>query len=298
MKALVTSTTDLCTALDDLGETTWEEMEQGIRTGHPLEEEAITSYNVMRLAAAVPNVQLEKHTKKREAKSGADWEIWAGVSGAFLGLRVQAKVLTCGNVPTPLYKHLYGPKKTVTKQLDALINSAQAAVPPVFPVVVFYNFLGPHPGELQSIPCPRLGCRPTLAGWTVSSAFSLRARLQSKPSKKLCDLADLMVPLSCLFCCDGVSRLKSGQRSLAARLADALEAFWGAGEVRKNGDGLRSLIRPGPTYVERLYKGERADSGFGRRPRQEWRDVARLRELPRDISRVVVIRDDGRSDDR
>src|SRR5688500_17694289 len=130
----------LCDALDELGAATWLEIEQGRRTRHPLEADAITSYHLMRLAAAVSSVRLEKHTKHRESKSGADWEIWVGRSGALLGLRVQAKMLKC-DTRVPEYKALYSSKAKATVQIEKLIASAETAKPRMYPVVVFYNSL-------------------------------------------------------------------------------------------------------------------------------------------------------------
>ncbi len=288
MRAIATSPMNFCAALDELGAATWLEIEQGRRTRHPLEEEAITSYHLMRLAAAVPSVRLEKHTKRREAKSGADWEIWAGRSGALLGLRVQAKMLKC-DTSAPEYKALYSSKATATRQIEKLIRSAEAAKPRMYPVVVFYNSLPSQSDEFSAIPCSRLANAPLLCGWTVASAYVLRDRLANEPSKLLCDLVDVMLPLSCLFCCPRSCPMSLGTEDrLAERLARQLARAWPREEIAP-----AELIRPGPVYAERLYKGESAQSGWDFVPREFRRLMTADREIPKDVSRVLVIRDDG-----
>ena len=57
-------------------------------------ETAITDFNLFNLWLQYPNqVRIWRHSARREARSGADWEWWLGGNGAWLGLRVQAKKL-------------------------------------------------------------------------------------------------------------------------------------------------------------------------------------------------------------
>ncbi len=288
MKAIATTQMTLCAALDELGAATWLEMEQGTRTRQPLEEEAITSYHLMRLAAAVPSVRLEKHTKKRESKSGADWEIWAGRPGGLLGLRVQAKMLKCDS-KLPEYTSLYSSKASATKQIEKLISSAESVVPQMYPTLVFYNSLRLRTDEFSEIRCPRLEDEPMLCGWTVASAYAVRALLLATPSKHLCDLVSLMLPLSCLFCCPSSCWLSNSSREapLAERVAAQFRKAWPGDTVDAS-----SLIRAGPTYAERLYKGEAAGTGWAHFPAKIRRLLTQERELPKGISRVLVIRDE------
>jgi len=61
---------DICDALSQLGTGTWLELKAGLECRQPLDEESVTNYNLMRLASAVRSVIVEKHSKKREWKSG------------------------------------------------------------------------------------------------------------------------------------------------------------------------------------------------------------------------------------
>lgn len=277
MKAIPASLLPLCDAIDQLSEATWLEMEQGYRTRQPLDEESVTSYHLMRLAAAVPSIFLEKHSRRREARSGADWEIWVGRPGGYLGFRVQAKILK-PTTSTAHYASLFSSKAKATTQLETLINNARVGRQ-TFPLICFYNSQLSS-SEVASLGCPRLASQPMLAGWTVASAVAIRNRLKSNPSKRFRDLVPDMLPISCLFCCP---RLRGGgdtRRPFAADLADTIQELWP--DSRQD---LR-IQEVAPVYVERMFKGETVEHGWGR-------SFPKERALPSDIGRVVLLRDEA-----
>jgi hypothetical protein len=142
VKAIPTGPLSLCDALDQLGEAAWEEIELGVETHQLLDEEAVTNYHLMRLAAAVPAVRVEKHSKRREWRTGADWEIWVGRPGGFVGFRVQAKIL---DHRTNRYERLYHRVADRTKQIDKLISSSQSSPRQTYPLYAFYNYSLAYP---------------------------------------------------------------------------------------------------------------------------------------------------------
>jgi hypothetical protein len=292
MLALPSSTLSLCAALRELESITWKELAAGYGCHQRLDEESVTSYHLMRLATAVPTVAIEKHHRGRESRTGADWEWWVGRPGEYLGFRVQAKIL---DPAAHAYNSLYSSTAKALFQVDKLIASAESAVGTTFPIYVFYNYWLRGAPHTPSWPCPRPTAALPSAGWTVMSAYQLRDRLMSWPTKKLWRLSTMMFPISCLFCCDchrfptdarglaraGVDEPDAQSRGLARAVADAAIARWGL-------QHRPVVVEQAPVYVERMYKGEEASDG--------WRgNLAvlrpRSRELPRGVSRVLLTRD-------
>lgn len=282
MLAVPTSKLSLCSALRQLETITWSELKAGYDCRQRLDEESLTSYHLMRLATAVPGIVLEKHHRGREARTGADWEWWVGAPGAYVGFRVQAKIL---NATSLEYGALYSSSKAALVQVNKLIDGAARAPRALYPVYVFYNYWrgGLYPPKW---PCPRPGLDPKSAGWTIASAHHIRAHLARwRPSKKLYFLSECMYPLSCLFCCDCQAALQKVPHSLAASVAQRVQERW----VRdQDEDPGIAIHESGPAYVERMFKGEAAEDG--------WRFLpaalrAGERKLPRGISRVVLLRD-------
>jgi Family of unknown function (DUF6615) len=195
----------------------------------------------MRLATAVPAVALEKHHRGREARTGADWEWWVGRPGLFVGMRVQAKIL---NPSTGEYSSLFSSRATALKQVEKLIAGATAGPRRTFPLYAFYNYWGLIPYGKVTVKCGRLGGEPEPLGWTVSSAHALRERLSVAPSKKFRDLQDLMLPVSCLFCCPPTCGVASASnlRSLGMTIVEAIGKLPGErnGEVYL-ADDLRTV---------------------------------------------------------
>jgi hypothetical protein len=283
MIAVPSSVLQLCSALHQLGQGTWLELEAGIKCSQPLDEESVTSYNLMRLATAVPGVVLEKHNKHREARTGADWEIWVGRRGALIGLRVQAKILKVRDIA---YSSQYTSNRAATTQVDKLITSAETALKRLYPVYAFYNYWGAFRPSSFSQACPRVVSDRSLFGWTLASAYAIRGKLLRRPSKRFYDLQPLQLPVSCLFCCNGACRNEFAQAStsLAARVRDRIRSEWHEGEADQPGPIVHKV---GPPYVERLLKGERLNETGPRWARKELDE----RALPRGVSRLLLVPD-------
>jgi hypothetical protein len=285
MLAVPTSQLPLCIALRQLETITWSELKAGYDCRQRLDEESLTSYHLMRLATAVPAIVLEKHYRGREARTGADWEWWVGSPGAYIGLRVQAKILNAASLE---YASLYSSRKNALVQVDKLIDGATNAPQPLFPVYAFYNYWwssGLYPARWT---CPRPTTDSTSAGWTLASAYDVRDHLASwRPSKKLYDLSRFMYPVSCLFCCDCTKAANDGTGTLAQTVAQRVRTRWVHDRQREQNIMIHEVA---PAYVERMFKGERADDGWQFLP-----PILRPRErkLPRGVSRVLLLRDLG-----
>jgi len=239
----------------------------------------------MRLATAVPAIVLEKHHRGREARTGADWEWWVGSPGAYVGFRVQAKILNAASLE---YGALYATRKSALVQVDKLIDNAAKSPRPLFPVYAFYNYWLPSGMYTPRWTCPRPAADPTTAGWTLASAHDIRDHLASwRCSKKLYDISTVMYPISCLFCCDCQYGTSDGKGALAQTVAQRVRARWVHDRDANRGVTIHQTA---PAYVERMFKGERADEGWqflpsALRPRQ--------RQLPWGVSRVLLLRDLG-----
>lgn len=210
--------------------------------------------------------------------------LWVGGPGAFLGFRVQAKRL---DHRSERYESLFSSRRKLTVQIDKLIRAAITAPRPLFPLLAFYNYPVPTDGEGRGITCPRLRATPHLAGWTVASAREVRNRVLARQSKKCGDYIDLMLPISCLFCCPADCARNPGARpeGLADAVRERLENVWPGAAPRP------SVHQVGPVYIERLYKGEDVLGGWGSMPRALRSSFLGERKIPRDVSRVILVRD-------
>jgi hypothetical protein len=280
MLAVPTLPLKACDALRQLEDITWQELEAGCNCKNRLDEESVTSYHLMRLATAVPSIKLEKHTRRREARTGADFEWWIGRPGAYLGLRIQAKML---NPSSAKYGALLKSGSLPLKQVDTLIKDAEGTRK-CYPIYCFYNYWFQAPHRRPKWPCPRPSQSPSSVGWTIASAYALRDRLRSVGSTKLWDLSDLMYPISCILCCDCslAGERRQGQ-SLASAVAGRIHARWADWSAP-------SVAESAPPYVERLAQSEELSVGWdfpltsGRPDRLS---------IPDDLARVLLLRDIG-----
>lgn len=112
---------------------TWHFIKRGLNIGILPGEETITDKLLIYLAHRHPqNMRIYRLSKHEESKLGADWEWWfhSPSTGAFLGMRVQAKKL---NPRTLRYESLHD-----GLQLKKLIDHAKERS--MVPVYVFYNY--------------------------------------------------------------------------------------------------------------------------------------------------------------
>ena len=274
----------LCEALVQLTAATWLEIGAGEVCWQPLNEEAITDYNLMRLAYAVPSAIVEKHSKRRENRTGADWEWWVGRPGAYVGFRIQAKRL---DTHAKTYPHLFSTKAEATYQIDKLISRAESDVPRRYPIIAFYNYWFSTDRPSADSPCGSFDAVDELHGWTLASAYLIREVLRRTPTKRLAAFRSLQFPVPCLFCCPATCHrfgLDGSETSLAHIVAHRISNRWSdvSADVREP-----SIHEIAPVYVERMFKGERPDDG--------WAEIGLptppARFIPRDLARVLLLRE-------
>ncbi len=284
MRALPTTTTSLCGAFTVLCPSTWYEIKAGVDCGQPLDEESITTYNLMRLATAVPTVVLKKHSRRREGRTGADWEIWSGRPGSWIGFRVQAKIINPGKLE---YAALYHFKAHATKQLDKLIKGSKEGSHSTYPIYCFYNYWDLSIHKRTPPGCPYEENEPELAGWSVLSAFVLRDTLKARLTKKLQHYEPHMYPIGCLFCCRRPCQQSFHQPSNTPRvIAERILRWWGE-RADTDSPRVHSTL---PPYVARMYS-------MVMNRHLEVRSTDARREhgaaIPGDLSRVVLIAEPG-----
>lgn len=127
---------DLCVAFQNQAQSTWcllqtaakqRIVSANVRKGKiaykrvPLSigEETITDLHLLNFAALNdPGIEIVSFTKPAEKRTGADWQWWFGSSGRWIGVRVQAKVIS---LPSRRFKQL---NHRAGKQCADLINGA------------------------------------------------------------------------------------------------------------------------------------------------------------------------------
>ena len=131
----------LCGSFLELSTQTWDRLRAAWQTGLAWSEETNTESLLLALRQRHPNeVKIAAFTKRREAYIGADWEFWIGATGAWIGMRVQAKRIS---LPSLTFAGLqkYRAKKAPQTQIDTLIT--QSARDKLNPVYCLYTYLPP-----------------------------------------------------------------------------------------------------------------------------------------------------------
>jgi len=259
----------LCKDFIDQAKKTWERIRYSELTRIAINEEAITSLNLLDLQRKHPfRIRTRTFTRHQEAINGTDWEWWLGSGMNWLGLRVQAKKLK-PNVRK--YRDIDKTHPVHGRQVDNLINHALNSNPPRVPIYVFYNYWDvnlynpPWLCESYPIDIPMLGCG-------ISHASFVR-NVMNQNSEYLADFAQNMYPWSCLVCCTGYSKNRD---PLPHRSRDfirgALEKSVDTRDDYQN--DLRFVTDDVPFYVGKVLSGER----FTR---------SEMKEIP--VKRVTIV---------
>lgn len=219
----------LSQTLGHLARRTWKLLAQGRANAIQLGEETLTDLNLLHLKAGHPHeVRTHIFKKHAERRTGADWEWWfAGASGKWFGMRVQAKVL---DVHSNSFRHLhYGPKHSCKTQCDYLIESCSATKPSPVPAYCFYSQWQP-----ESIKPDLLsrggGCAVEFYGCALATAGVVLALRGGRGRRKQFDLAQVIphvVPWHLLVC-----REQNNELDLATRVCRAWTEEAMAGERR------------------------------------------------------------------
>lgn len=162
-------------------------------------EESLTDFLVLQLKKESKGTYfIESFTRPREKTTGADWEIWfAGSSGKWLGLRVQAKVISLG---AKRYAQLHYRRTDGTVQLDQLV--ADARKNKATPLYCLYSYW--KSGEAGSVTWRCGSFKPNSrllgAGWLATHHVQT---LKAARADSLKRVAPNLIPFHCLFCCQG-----------------------------------------------------------------------------------------------
>ena len=204
-------------------------------------EESITDFLVLELKKAAKDAYyINSFTRPQEKISGADWELWfTGQSGAWIGLRVQAKVISLAGTRFP---QLHYKQKDGTHQIDRLISDAQKhnAVPLY---CLYCSWPTGSVGKLQW-PCGSVKKNVRLFGASILSVAAVKS-LKASNDDSLKSVAKCMSPFHCIFCCQGYggSDLPSRVQSFLANTG--FSAPVGESILRSPPNYLRPLLDPG-----------------------------------------------------
>lgn len=277
----------LCDAFTKASIDTWHRIQEGRALRYPLGEETLTDLflrDLLRLH--LPDITIEAFTKDKEGRNGADWEWWfQGLTGDWLGLRVQAKVIAHD---ADQFNHLHYYKNSEDKppirnyQCDKLIANAGAdptwpCVPiyclysywtAAYPVPFGYCCWGPRPGASS------FGCSIVPA----TNVVKLRAPDGTGRDHRnlLIDTLEYSLPLACLVCCP----FGPGTESVTERM-HALLYDMGAMQA-----DIQYLRESPPPYVQQLTNERRNQAATLRGSDANFRSDI---NLPDGIGGVVAI---------
>jgi hypothetical protein len=224
-------------------------------------EESITDFNLLDLQINHPlEIVTQKFSKPREAREGADWEWWLGSQGFWLGLRVQAKILS----PQKL-RYLELNHSTIHgRQIELLINHSFKNKYPKVPVYVFYNYWEVNKFDPPWL-CPSYSKFVEMLGCGVSEATLVKSILD-KGSDRLTDIASIMFPWSCLVCCRGFSEKDDRLPFRAyAFLMGAFRKYIKEKDLPPY-ERNKFVLKEAPDYVYRILEGQRISE-------EEWQKI-------------------------
>jgi hypothetical protein len=198
---LVTDVVGLRSTLDDLARTTWTDIADGRRLGLGMGEVGITDRNMLALRREHPSLLIHKHPAHEEVRTGADWEWWLAMSGGWICLVFQAKVLDANG----RYPGITKGQAEGKPQVDVLVRScllrSERLNGAVWPFYCFYNswsdgwpedikrFDGADP---RAMPIKEL----QLYGCAVVNAWSVRRVLFGREYSNRRTLRNSYLPIS------------------------------------------------------------------------------------------------------
>jgi hypothetical protein len=234
----------LCGTFQRQATWTWKCLEQTRGFGGHLGEETLTDLNLLEIRSRHRTEIITKtFTKAKESTEGADWEWWlTGVSGQWLGFRIQAKVI---DVRTNRYEQLHYIGPSGVAQARLLCDRALDSSPRCIPLYCLYSH---YSGDLNDLPKSSRFRDHQLEtfGCAFVDAFFIRS---NKSCHTFEHLFPLMVPWHTLVCADTDS-----SADLPRRAWD----IW-AGQIRRSDENSPEhfgVVEAPPPYVARLLHNE------------------------------------------
>jgi hypothetical protein len=275
---MTSSIAALRSTLDKLARTTWTDIADGRRLGVRMGEISITDRNMLALRREHPSLIVHKHSASEEVRTGADWEWWLRISGAWICLVFQAKVLHANGRYAGITKGLADGKPQVGLLLRSCLRRSERLRGTVWPLYCFYNsWQGGWPEGIQRYDGPQQYAPSReelqLYGCAAANAWSVRQILIDRGYSHRRTLRDSYLPVSrpwsMIFAeptADGPRQILSalsswmpGQKQLAPSPSDdADETELGQSRQRDNLAIYHNpgLIRQPPEYVLDLLAGE------------------------------------------
>jgi hypothetical protein len=231
----------LCQATQKQARWIWTSLRTARSHKSKIGEESITDFLILQLKKESKGTYyIDTFTRPKEKISGADWELWlTGPSGKWLGLRVQAKIIS---IDGKRYSQLHYKRKDGTHQIDQLI--ADARKHRALPLYCLYSYW--KSSDVGKIPWPcgtfKKNSRLFGASWMSVDAVQALKTLREDSLKKV---AKSLHPFHCLFCCHG-----HGSGDLPTR-ANAFLSHRGYAISQSS-----LLLNEPPYYVSQLVRSE------------------------------------------
>ena len=231
---------------------TWDKLRESRALEYQLGEESITDFIILNLKKyGAGKLVVKSFTRHAESLNGADWEWWfTGPSGKWLGMRVQAKVIS---VFSDNYEHLYHTNKHGA-QVDLLINDAVKKK--MVPLYCMYSNWDSK-AYMVSRKCKTY--KPSVRHYGNSILDpGLVKHFQKTKTKDLASLISHLFPMHCIFCCKGYSPTGDlPERALYYLKASGFTTYF----EENNEDVSQQLLKTEvPNYVMQVFRGNIVDS--------------------------------------
>ena len=177
----------------------WDRLRDARKLDATLGEESLTDFFLLSCKKlANRQIKVRSFTRPEEYTTGADWEWWfTGPSGCWLGIRVQAKVIS---FPRLEYTHLHYKRKDGTYQCDQLI--ADAVKNGTIPAYCMYTNWEPTRFR-PSWQCGTFRYSARHFGMSVLSPYQVQKFRKNGNTNDLNTVGHFLRPLHCLMCCSG-----------------------------------------------------------------------------------------------
>jgi len=187
----------LCNATQKQAKWIWASLRTARSHESKIGEESITDFLVLQLKKeSKGNYYVASFTRPKEKVTGADWELWfTGPSGKWLGLRVQAKVIS---IDGKRYSQLHYKSRDGTYQIDQLVTDASKHR--ALPLYCLYSYWKSSDVGKIVWPCGTFKKNSRLFGASWMSVANVRA-LKTPEEDSLRRVAKSLHPFHCLFCC-------------------------------------------------------------------------------------------------
>lgn len=238
-----------CQTLRHISHETWSFLGKARSVSHQPLEETVTDNNIVEIKLLHPaEVVTTTFTKRKEAKTGADWEWWFTNASktAWFGVRIQAKILKfqSGRFESLYYK----------SQTDVLI--ADAAKHFCYPLYCFYSHW-PLGGPISPKQCGNFPSTPKNYGCSLADAYAIKHLKTAKRPDSLAEVMAIAYPWSCLVCCSAGTPINFPDPDLPSRARSFIGKVLTQNSSAQNQD-LPEILDTPPNHVVSAMQGEDA----------------------------------------